>query len=183
MPALALLFLGGAKRVLAWLSRRSFWQLVCIGLVVLIVVQRFELAGEKRHSAKVEVQLVKCGKARESDRAAYVKAQAEAASQNKAQVTKIEQTYKRNSVDERQAYLDDLAKLRADRVRAQNSTVKGSAGATIAPQDSAHAPRIDENGLCVPASSDVCETGAEIELRLMHLQNLVEKQLSVDPNK
>jgi hypothetical protein len=47
----------------------------------------------------------------------YAKAQA-TPPLNKAQVAKVEQQYQRNSDDERQSYLDDLARLRG--MRGQN---------------------------------------------------------------
>jgi hypothetical protein len=47
-----LLILGFLKRIgsaaLTWLSHRSFWQLVCIGLCAILVLQRFQLA-DARH--------------------------------------------------------------------------------------------------------------------------------------
>jgi hypothetical protein len=142
-----------------------------------------------RHAAHVEKQLSDANAAltkerngRIADRQAYVKAQADAAAQNKAQVAKVEQQYQRNSDDERQAYLSDLAKLRADRVRQQASAAPGSTGATGSPQAPAPAAGANGNGLCVPAESALCEAGAEIELRLMHLQNLYDQQTKVDPN-
>jgi hypothetical protein len=67
-------------------------------------------------------------------------------------------------------------------VRPPVAAPQGSAGPASPPAPDASAPRIDEAGLCVPATSDVCEAGAEIELRLMHLQNLYEQQSSIDPN-
>ena len=47
-----LLILGFLKRIgsaaLTWLSHRSFWQLICIGLCAILVLQRFQLA-DARH--------------------------------------------------------------------------------------------------------------------------------------
>jgi hypothetical protein len=45
--ALAFLRLAGGS-ILTWLSHRSFWQLVCIGLTILLVIMRFQLA-DARH--------------------------------------------------------------------------------------------------------------------------------------
>jgi hypothetical protein len=54
------LFLGGLiKKLGAWLSHRSFWQLVCMGLAVLLGVQTIRLQMSVRHSHKVEQQLSK----------------------------------------------------------------------------------------------------------------------------
>ena len=43
----------------AWLCHRSFWQLACMGLAAFALVQHFQLAGERRHSAKLQAQLTK----------------------------------------------------------------------------------------------------------------------------
>ena len=61
MPILAAFAL--AKRVgtavITWLKHASFWQIVSIGLACFALVQHFQLAGERRHSHKVELQLRK----------------------------------------------------------------------------------------------------------------------------
>jgi hypothetical protein len=111
-----------------------------------------------------------------------VEAQEEAKADNQAQVRKIEQQYQRNTDDERQAYLRDLAKLRADRMRSPGKAAPGNPGPASPPATPATAPGADGDGVCVHTTADVCEAGSEIELRLMHLQNWVEKQLGVNPN-
>jgi hypothetical protein len=111
-----------------------------------------------------------------------VEAQEEAKADNQAQVRKIEQQYQRNTDDERQAYLRDLAKLRADRMRPPGKAAPGNPNPAPAPATPAPAPGADGDGVCVHTTADVCEAGSEIELRLMHLQNWVEKQLGVNPN-
>jgi hypothetical protein len=185
MPALLAIF-GFGKSILnaclSWLSRQSPATLLCIALGVLLAIDHGALLMAHRHGAKVEAQLGKCTAGRAADRQAYTKAQADAAAQNKAQVAKVEQQYQRNSDDERQAYLSDLAKLRADRVRQQASAAPGSTSPANPPQAPAPAAGADGTRLCVPAESALCEAGAEIELRLMHLQNLYDQQTKVDPN-
>jgi hypothetical protein len=111
-----------------------------------------------------------------------VEAQEEAKADNQAQVRKIEQQYQRNTDDERQAYLRDLAKLRADRMRSQGKAAPGNPNPAPAPAAPSPSPGADGTRLCVPAESALCEAGAEIELRLMHLQNLLERQLAINPN-
>jgi hypothetical protein len=83
MPLLAALALARLKYGIAvvwtWLSHRSFWQLVCIALIVLILVQHLELvharktiAGcEKRYSA-VNVELAKLTSAKNDQQAVTV---------------------------------------------------------------------------------------------------------------
>jgi uncharacterized phage protein gp47/JayE len=180
MPALLVVraILG---RALSFLGKLNLWQLGCIALALFAGVQTLRLAAETRHSHKVEAQLAKSGAARHADRLAYAKAQEAAQAKNKAQVAQIEQHYQRNSDNEREAYLSDLAKLRASRVRPK--AAPSSPGAADTPADDIGTPRINADGLCVPETSDVCEAGAEIELRLMHLQNLFERQSQVNPNK
>lgn len=48
LGALAFMFPAPALVAWKWLSHASLWQLVCIALIVLIVVQRFQLA-DARH--------------------------------------------------------------------------------------------------------------------------------------
>lgn len=54
------LFAGNAlSAVWRFLRHASLWQLIALGLAVFALVQHFQLAGERRHSAKVEAQLAK----------------------------------------------------------------------------------------------------------------------------
>ena len=177
------------KAVLSWLSKQSPATLLCIVLALLLLVDHGALLMSHRHERKVEGQLAKAAKAlkdeqaaRAADRQAYTKAQTDAAAKNKAQVAATEQQYKKVSDDERQAYLDDLAKLRADRLRQQASAAPGSARPANPPQGSSPTAGADGNGLPLSGADDVQEKAAEIELRLMHLQNWVEQQLAIDPN-
>lgn len=182
-----LAILGIGKRIgsglFSWLSSLSAWQLLCLGLAIFAVIQHFEIIRWRHDSAKWEKQFQAEHKGRLADRSNYVVAQAEAAAKNKAAVNKVEQQYQRNSEDERQAYLSDLAKLRAQRLHPRVAAPQGSTGPASPSAPDSAAPRIDDSGVCVPATSDVCEAGAEIELKLMHLQDWVAKQVAVDPNK
>jgi hypothetical protein len=51
--------LGFGKAIVGWLSRRSLTELAAIALAVLCVVQFVALKSEKRHSAKLQVQVSK----------------------------------------------------------------------------------------------------------------------------
>ena len=62
MPALIALKLFGS-RALSFLGRLNVWQLLCIGLALFATLQHFQLAGERRHSAKLEAQLAKINEA------------------------------------------------------------------------------------------------------------------------
>jgi predicted Holliday junction resolvase-like endonuclease len=59
MPAFLIPLLGIGKSVIAWLSRRSLAELAVIALALLCVVQFLALKSEKRHSTKLQAQVVK----------------------------------------------------------------------------------------------------------------------------
>jgi predicted RNA-binding protein YlxR (DUF448 family) len=179
--ALKLFFGGALKSVAAWLSHRSFWQLAFGAALILAGIQTIRFHAEQRQNRKLSTQLSKTIAGREADRAAYVKAQADAAARNKAHAAATEAQSRKVSDDERQAYLSDLARLRADDQRLRKAAAKGAPNGAGSPAPTAPASGADADGLHLPASEHL--QAAEIELRLMHLQNYVEKQLSIDPNK
>jgi len=49
--ALRLFFGGAVRKLVQWLSHRSFWQLVCMGLACIIVAQHFTLVHERKNEA------------------------------------------------------------------------------------------------------------------------------------
>ena len=65
MPVFLLSLLGGVgsigKAFLAWLSRRSLGEIVCLAFGVALLIDHGALLMAHRHSAKLERQLVKCG--------------------------------------------------------------------------------------------------------------------------
>jgi hypothetical protein len=79
MPLFLLSALGFLKSAVAaigaWLSRRSLTELALLGCVVLICVQFIGLRAERRHSVKLQAQVVKCTSARHADQVAYANAQ------------------------------------------------------------------------------------------------------------
>ena len=186
MPLGLISLLGGLKSigsaVVSFLGKLNIWQLGCIVLALIATVQTLRLHAEQRHSTKLSEQVAKCDAARRADRQSYVTAQQQAQAANKAQVQKIEQQYQRNSDNEREAYLSDLAKLRAGRVRPQASTPASPSGPTGAPAPSGPSGGIDGSGE-VRLSSEEFLRAQEIELQLMHLENWVREQTSIDPNK
>ena len=175
---LGMKLMGIGRAIGAWLAKRSLAELACIALALFAGLQTIRVAAEKRHSAKVEAQLLKCDQQRHADQEAYAKAQADAQAANRAHVEQIEQQYQRNSDDERQAYLRDHAEL--VRLR-QHPTAQGAASGAGSPAAPAPTQGADGDGLRL--SPDEHLQAQEIELRLMHLQNWVERQLGVDPNK
>lgn len=175
---------SGAKAAGKWLGGLDLVHVLLLVACIALAVDHVALIISHRHAAKIESQLSKCTSVREVDRVAYTKAQTDAAALNKAQVTAKETQSRKVSDDERQAYLGDLAKLRADdqRMRQQvNASAKSASGPTASPAPSAAASGADGDELHLPAREHL--QASEIELRLMHLQNWVEKQLSIDPNK
>jgi hypothetical protein len=182
MLSFALTILGygriAANAVGAWLSRRSLAELACIALVAFALVQHFQL-NDARHDRDAWHRQYDAEHAgRVADRESYRKAQADAAQANKAHVAQIEQQYQRNSDDERQAYLRDHAEL--VRLRNQHATPSGAPG-SAGPSPSP-APSGGADGDELHLSADEHLQASEIELRLLHLQNWVLKQLNVNPN-
>jgi hypothetical protein len=61
MPILAAFALSNLKHDLGaiwtWICHRSFWQLAFGAVAIFALIQHFTIAGERRHSAKVEAQL------------------------------------------------------------------------------------------------------------------------------
>lgn len=189
MPAFLLGVLGFGRSafsgLIAWLSRRSLSEVAVILLVLALLIDHLALLASHRHSAKVEKQLYATTVQLAAERAAYAAAQAKAAVANKTQVAGTEAQYKRISTDEGQSYRSDLAALRAanQRLRSQASASAGDSGSAASSPDGAAGPGTDATRLQVPQTADVqAEDAAEIELRLMHLQNYVAGLLGVDPN-
>jgi len=113
------------------------------------------------------------------DRATYEQAQKNAAAQNKAHVADVEAQQKRISDETQSAYASDHAEL--IRLRQQQRASKGSTGGTGSSPPTSPAQGADGDELQL--SPDEHLQASEIELRLMHLQNWVEQQLQIDPNK
>lgn len=158
------------------------WKLIgWCALGFTLVAMLFALRLEQSQNAKLKSQLHECTTLRVSDRQSYEKAQQDAAALNKVQVQKIEQQYQRNSDDERQAYLDDLAKLRAGSVRTHPKASPGSTDPASPPAPVGTAQGADGAGE-VRLSPEEFLRAQEIELQLMHLEAWVNKQVSVDPN-
>ena len=149
--------------------------------------QTFGRWSQHRHTAKVEGQLSQCTKARGDDAKRYADAQAKAAADNKAQVANTEAKYERISSNEKQSYANDRARLHVyyDGLLSQALADSGHPGSAASPSDSAASAGTDGARLQVPAAELVQtkEDAAEIELRLMHLQNYVDGLLGVDPNE
>jgi hypothetical protein len=179
--ALIRLFLGGAlKSVIGWLSHRSFWQLVCMALALLLVVQTVRVKSEQRHASKVEAQLSKVVAAREADRRAYAKAQADAAQLNQKQIAHVKQQ-QQEITDATVSHLSARLQLIAGELRRQSSAPQRPAsGAPAGDPGQAPCRAIDPAWLCLSPEARV--SAAESEERHDELIDWVIAQSKVDPN-
>jgi hypothetical protein len=179
--AIIRLFLGGAlKKAGAWLSHRSFWQIMFGVALLLAGIQTLRLWSEQRHAHKIEAQLSKSEAARKADRDAYTKAQSDAAAKNKAQVAKIEQQQQKVTDDVEARYRADLARLRSERVRSGDAANQRPAGGSGSGQ--AGATPSGSGGQAVPLSGPELLQARETELQLNALIDFVLNQSAIDPN-
>jgi hypothetical protein len=184
--ALIRLFLGGAlKRVVDWLSHRSFWQIVCMGLCALILVQHFELKRSRAEAANWHSQYNAEHSGRLADRKSYQDAQAAAHAKNLADVAADKAARERITHDISQSYEAQLASLRADlarRLHGGNPAAQGSAGGSGLPGVSP-APSGADGGSRVSIPSSLYVRGAELELWVEQWQRWAREQAKVNPNK
>lgn len=184
MLAFALSALGVGKNlstiVYRWLCHRSFWQLVSIGLLCIILVQHFTLVTVRHERDSWQKQYAAEHEARAADRRAYVKAQAEAAVKNQADIQRTEQRQKEISdarVSDLNARLERIARELRD-----NPSAKGSAGrAPISETGTAPCRAVDPAWLCLSPADRLL--AAQNEERHDQLITWVIDQSKVDPNK
>ena len=170
------LFLGGMLKKLGSLN---VWQLLCIALALFGAVQTIRVKTEQRHARKVEQQLSKSEAARKADRAAYEKAQADAATANKAQVARVKQQ-QQEITDATVSRLNSrLELIRGELRKSAPQGSPGSAGAGNPGQAPCRA--IDPAWLCLSPEERL--RAAESEERHDTLIDWVIQQSKVDPNK
>jgi len=162
-----------------WLSERSLAELFCLALVLFTAFLFIALKVEKRHSEKLQGQVVKvtfaynkCIKDREHDFRLYSEAQEIADRNNKAEVARIERNSQRITDEAQSAYARDHAEL----IRLRRQGAKGSAGNSSPSKDGPAAEGVDGAGGLSLSPEEVLRA-QELELRLMHLQNWVNDQL------
>ena len=174
-----LVALGFLKRiglsVFAWLKSLSFWQLVSLALAAFALLQHFQLADARHDRDSWHRQFTAEHQGRAEDRAAYEKAQKDAAAKNKAEVAQQEAQSQRISDNAKTAYERDLAQLRADNQRLRSKAAPSSPGKPGVSEDGSATKGADGDG--VQVSPDDHLQAQEIELRLMYLQNWVKDQL------
>jgi hypothetical protein len=121
-----------------------------------------------------------------ADRGAYEQAQKDAAAANKAQVARVKAEQERITGNVEKSYEADLARLRAELGR------RLSKSGTAAPQGAAGQPGASDLPNAAPVADDPTRLsipsslyvrGAELELQLERLQQWIDEQLKVDPNK
>ncbi len=126
---------------------------------------------EKRSHAKAKARIVELVELRKSDRASYEAAQREAATNNKADVAKIEARQERITNEATSSYRRELADLR---LRAQTRANRGSPNQPGLPGVPKAPGGTDGDGVPDAPCDDLC--ASEIELRLKHLQDWVSEQ-------
>ena len=179
--ALIRLFLGGAlKKLWGWLCHRSFWQLMFGATLLLAGWEYLGKRSEQRHAHKVEAQLSKEIAAREADRAAYTKAQADAAAKNIAQVAHIKQA-QQEITDATVSRLNSRLELIRGELRRQDSAPQGAPGSTAA-GDPGSAPQGAACPSCLLITPEERLRGAEDEERHQELIDWVIQQSKVNPN-
>jgi hypothetical protein len=139
------------------------------GLLFLWLITLVGYQVERRGHAKAKERIVELVQLREADRRSYTAAQAEAKARNIAEVARIEQRQKEVTHEVVSDYRRQLADLR---LRAQARANPGVAGGSRSPAIPAAPGGADEDGLRVSERLQA----EEIELRLMHLQNWIERQ-------
>jgi hypothetical protein len=167
-PAMLLI----ARGVVRWLSERSLAELACIALALALAVQTVRLHHAQGVLAKARSALKAEKAGRAADRASYVKAQADAAAKNKAEVKAKEAQSQRISDNAKTAYERDLADLH----RLRQRTAQGSPGKPGTSKDGAAAAGADGADQ-LPLPPQELLRAQEIELQLMHLQGWVSDQL------
>jgi hypothetical protein len=177
---LALLFGGALKKLWAIVSHASFAQIVAGVLTIVIVAQHFELKRSRAEAAKWHRQYDGEHAGREADRNAYVKAQADAAAKNKAQIQQIEQQQQKVTDDVEARYRADHARLLAGGVQPANPAPASPTSKPGAPTPGA-APG-GPDGQAVPLSGPELLRAQETELQLNALIDWVLQQSQIDPN-
>lgn len=149
--------------------------IVMLGLVLVICYQSGQI--KKWHGRSNEL-----AELRKSDAAAWQAAAVTATAQNKAQIVKVETQQAQITKEVANDYETQLTDLRANakRLRATPKADPGGTDGTGSPASGNSASGTDADGM--PLSADAALQAQEIELRLMHLQNWVERQGLVDPN-
>jgi hypothetical protein len=166
--------------IVDWLSRRSLAEIICICLAITLILTGYSRNHWKNVATTRQAQLSACQKGRAADRAAYVKAQNDAAAKNKSDIQRTEQRQKEIS-DARVADLNSRLERIARELR-DNPSAKGSAGSTPIPETGpAPCRAIDPAWLCLSPADRL--RAAQNEERQDELIDWVIGISKIDPNK
>jgi hypothetical protein len=175
--------LMAAKWLLGWLKHATFLQVACVALAIALAVDHGALLVSHHEAASWKKQFNAEHEARKADQDAYRKAQADAQAKNLATVAKDKAERERITHDVSQSYEAELGRLRADLARRLHaSPSEGAPGKPDLPNVS-EAPGGPDGSSRVSIPTSLYVHGAELELQLERLQQWVNEQLKVDPNK
>ena len=163
----AVLSLLGA-RIWKLLSGLSFWQAACLGLGIFLVISRLQLADARSDYAREH-------KARIADRQSYERAQAQAKARNEATIKRVEHEQEAITDRVRSDYARDLDRLR------RQAAQRPAGGAQASPDGKAPGGAGETDPVRLPPERLL--RAQEIELRLKHLIDWVNRQSEVDPNR
>lgn len=162
---------------------RAHWAKIAGGIALLAFLALFlALKAEKRHSAKLQSQLIASVEGRKADRASYQNAQVAAKAMNEAKVAKIEANQEKISADVQDDYTSDLARLRAELGRLRSKADPAAPRvANRAEAGGVPKPAQGTGGQAgVPLSPSDLLRAAELELQLDALITWVEAQQGVE---
>jgi hypothetical protein len=193
MPMFLLSFLGFGKSLLGgvvgWFTKRTPGEIAAMILFAALALFTLHYAIDARHYRKLSAQeaeaLSLCQEGRAADRAAYAKAQADAAALNKVQVERVKSEQQEITQNAENRYNADLARLRAQLAaelqQSANAAHQGASGGSgLSDLPNAAAVPDDPSRVSIPKSLYV--RGAELELQLERLQQWICQQVAIDPN-
>jgi hypothetical protein len=175
--------LMAAKWLLGWLKHATFLQVACVALAIALAVDHGALLVSHHQAASWKKQFNAEHDARKADQDAYRKAQADAQAKNLATVAKDKAERERITHDVSQSYEAELGRLRADLARRLHAGPSEGAPGKPGLPDVSEAPGGPDAGSRVSIPTSLYVHGAELELQLERLQQWVNEQLKVDPNK
>ena len=180
MPALILLALkrlGGA--VWGWLSSLTLWQLVSLGLAIILIIQHFQILDARHDRDAWRKQYNAEHQGRIADRKAYQQAQSDAKAKNLQTIAQVKSEQEKITNEVKSDLGAKLERLR--RELRDNPAAKGSAGRTPIPETGpAPCRAYDPAWLCLSPADRL--HAAENEQRHDSLIDWIERQSKVDPN-
>jgi hypothetical protein len=146
---------------------------------MVLAVQTVRLDRRTGQLERAKINLNECREGRKADREAYERAQRQAQELNDAEVSRIVTEQDKINAETKSRYDRDLDRLRAGGLRKDLAAPPGSAGCSQASTDGKAAAGVDGPAAVCVLTEDLLR-GAEVELRLLHLQNWIKEQLQVE---